>query len=726
MLNKNLNTLRRRRTEASPPYQVHLSQMVGRSGPLLRFAIAYLLAPLAIQSVNANDHSVYRNWETVGGDPGITRYSELDQVNTTNVSQLEVAWTYQSGDAGERSTIQCNPIVVDGILYATTPNLDLVALDAATGVERWRFNDPGEVVKGPDMNQGQYYGLNRGVAYWQDGDDKRVLYSRGFYILAVNAESGQLIRHFGDDGRVDLRKGLSRPPQFVGIANPAAGVIYKDLFIVGSRGNTPGTVRAYNVRSGKLEWTFNLIPHPGERFEETWPEGAWSKVYGSNVWGGLSVDVENGLVFCATSSPKPDLFGWEYPGKNDLANSVVALNAATGEYVWHFQEIKHGIWDLDLPAPPMLVTVERDGRQVDAVAQVSKTGNTYLLDRLTGKSLFPLVERPAPASDIPIEQAWPTQTVPLLPPPFTRQEVTYDDLTTLSPESRAEAIRRFLESRSGWFTPISPQGTILYGVYGGAEWPGASFDPNSNLLYVAGNNLPVIIRLDPVTGEAAKGAVVFSTSCTQCHAIERLGGAASRQEPEALKELLKTGRGNMPSFALLGDEAIDDLVEFLQIDPKVGKPEPVDPDFVPQAYTFSGFTKFLDKEGYPAVKPPWGVLSAIDLNEGVIVWQTPIGEYEDLTKRGMRPTGTPLFGGPTVTAGGLVFIGGSTDEKFRALNKETGEILWETQLPFGAYANPSVYEVDGQQYVVIASGGGGKNGTPSGDAYVAFALPRSN
>lgn len=681
---------------------------------------------LACVTLNADNSSPYQSWETVGGDPGITRYSELDQINTSNVAQLEVAWTYNSGDARERSTIQCNPIVVDGILYATTPNLDLVALDAATGVERWRFSDPGEVEKGPDTNQGQYYGLNRGVAFWQDGGDKRILYSRGSYILAVDADTGKSISQFGENGRVDMRYGLSKPPQFVGIANPAAGVIYKDLFIVGSRGNSPGQVRAYSIRSGKMEWIFNLIPHPGERFEETWPEGAWSKVYGANVWGGLSVDVKNGLVFCATSSPKPDLFGWQYPGKNDLANSVVALYAATGEYVWHFQEIKHGIWDLDLPAPPMLVTVERDGEQVEAVAQVSKTGNTFLLDRLTGESLFPLVERPAPESDISIEQAWPTQTLPLLPPPFTRQEVTYDQLTTLSPEAHTDAVEGFLESRSGWFMPISPKGTILYGVLGGAEWPGASFDPNTDLLYVAGNNLPLIIRLDPVTGKAAKGAVTFSTTCTMCHAIERLGNASRRYEPEALEELLKTGRGNMPSFAHLEDEVIGDLVDFLRIDPKIQEKESVDPDFVPQAYTFSGFTRFLDKEGYPAVKPPWGVLSAIDLNKGEIAWQTPIGEYDALTKRGIAPTGTPLFGGPTVTAGGLVFIGGSTDEEFRALDKNTGEILWETQLPFGAYANPSIYEIGGRQYVVIASGGGGKNGTPSGDAYVAFALPTTN
>lgn len=694
-----------------------------------------LATPIAFNAVSifficaalqANENSLYRNWETTGGDPGITRYSELDQINTSNVAQLEVAWIYNSGDAGTNSTIQCNPIVIDGILYATTPNLDLVALDAMTGVERWRYNDSSEAEKGPDTNQGQYYGLNRGVAYWSDGTDKRILYSRGYIILAVNADTGELIRDFGDNGRVDMRNGLSRPPQFVGIANPASGVIYKDLFIVGSRGNSPGTVRAYNVRSGKMEWKFNLIPHPGERFADTWPENAHLKAYGANVWSGLSVDEKNGMVFCSTSSPKPDLFGWLYPGKNDLANSVVALNAATGEYVWHFQEIKHGIWDLDLPAPPMLVTVEQDGKPVDAVAQVSKTGNTYLLDRLTGESLFPLVERPVPASDIAIEQAWPTQTMPLLPPPFTRQEVTYDDLTTLTPEARTEAIDRFLEAQSGWFTPISPKGTLLYGVFGGAEWPGTSFDPNTNLLYVAGNNTPVIIRLDPVTGEAAKGAVTFSMHCTMCHAIERLSSASRRLEPEALTELLKTGRGAMPSFTHLGDEAIDDLVDFLRINPNEKKEEPVDPEFVPQAYTFSGFTRFQDKEGYPAVKPPWGVLSAIDLTKGEIVWQTPIGEYEELTKRGIPPTGTPLFGGPTVTAGGLVFMGGSTDEKFRALDKETGEILWETKLPFGAYANPSVYEIDGRQFVVIGSGGGGKNRTTSGDAYVAFALPQAN
>ncbi|MDA7916855.1 PQQ-binding-like beta-propeller repeat protein, partial [bacterium] len=406
---------------------------------------SFILSVLTCSLVGAE--SDYRDWSTVGGDAGITRYSSFDQINRSNVSQLEVAWTYESGDAQGRSTIQCNPIVVDGVLYATTPTLDLVALDAATGVEQWRYRDSVQFEKGPDTNPGQYFGLNRGVAFWRDGDDRRILYTRGHHVLALNADTGDLIATFGEQGRVDMRYGLSRPAPFVGIANPAAGVVYEDLFIIGSRGNSPGHVRAYNIRTGEMEWIFNLIPHSGERFEDTWPEGAWANVYGANVWGGLSVDEKNGLVFCATSSPKPDLFGWQYPGKNDLANSVVALNAATGEYVWHFQEIKHGIWDLDLPAPPMLVTVERDGEPVDAVAQVSKTGNTYLLDRLTGESLFPLIERPAPASDIPLEQPWPTQTVPLLPPPFTRQEVTFDQLTTLSPEAHADAVKRFMQSR---------------------------------------------------------------------------------------------------------------------------------------------------------------------------------------------------------------------------------------------------------------------------------------
>jgi len=718
-----LTTQLYRRTETSPPYPYENWAKVGRSGSLLLLTTTFILALAPTFTLHANDDSLFRSWRSVSGDPGVTRYSELGQINTSNVSQLKVAWTYRSGDALERSDMECNPIVVDGALYATTPNLDLVALDAKTGKELWRFSDTGDIVNDPDTNRLQYYGLNRGVAYWNDGDDQRILYSRGKYIFAVDAITGKLIADFGEAGRVDMRYGLSKPTQFVGIANPAAGVVFNDLFIVGSRGNTPGQVRAYRIRTGELEWLFNLIPHPGERFEETWPEGAWQKVYGANVWGGLSVDVENGIVFCATAGPKPDYFGWQYPGKNDLANSVVALNASTGEYIWHFQEIKHDIWDLDLPAPPTLVTVEREGKPVDAVAQVSKTGNTYLLDRLTGESLFPLVERDAPSSDIPIESPWPTQTVPLLPPPFTRQVVNHDQLTTLSPEAHAKAAKEFVESRSGWFMPVSPRGTIMYGVMGGAEWPGPAFDPTTDTLYVAGSNLPFTIKLDPVTGKAAKGAVLFGAACTQCHAVERLAGRARSHEPDNLRELLNAGRGAMPSFAHLGDVAIGQIMDFLYADQEAMEKEPVDPDSVPQDYTFRGFKRFVDDEGYPAVKPPWGTLSAIDLNAGEILWQTPIGEYEELSKRGIPPTGTPLFGGPTVTAGGLVFIGGSADAKFRALDKRSGEVLWESQLPYAAYSNPSVYEVDGKQYIVIAAGGGGKNRSPSGDAYVAFSLP---
>tara|TARA_Y100000588_G_scaffold84431_1_gene89228 strand:- start:1735 stop:3822 length:2088 start_codon:yes stop_codon:yes gene_type:complete len=671
-------------------------------------------------------YSDYKTWQTVSGDPGISRYSELDQINVSNVAELAVAWTYRTGDAREASDMECNPIVVDGILYATTPNLDLIALEADTGKEVWRFTDSGVVVKDPDTNRLQYYGLNRGVAYWREGGDRRILYCRGRYIYAVHAETGSGISAFGNNGRVDMRYGLSKPAEFVGIANPAAGVIYQDLFIIGSRGNTAGQVRAYNVRNGKMEWLFNTIPHLGEKFAETWPEDAWKTVYGANVWGGLSVDVKNGLVFCATAGPKPDYYGWKYPGKNELANSVIALNAKTGEYVWHFQEIKHDIWDLDLPAPPTLVIVEREGRKIPAIAQVSKTGNTYLLDRFTGESLFPLVERPAPRSDISIEQPWPTQTVPLLPVPFARQVVTVDDIWGSTIEAREHAMNRFLKTRSGWFMPVSPQSSVMYGVMGGAEWPGPAFDPTSGILYVASNNLPFQIRLDPVVGKAAKGAVHFGAKCTQCHSIERLSGRARKLEPEHILRILKDGAGTMPSFSHLPEEQIDQIMDFLYADPQAAAKETIDPDFVPQDYTFRGFTKFLDLNGYPAVKPPWGMLSAIDINRGEILWQTAIGELEELTQQGIPPTGTPLFGGPTVTAGGVVFMGGSADAKFRALDKETGDILWESKLPFAAYSNPSTYEINGRQYIVIAAGGGGKNRTLSGDVYVAFALPASN
>ena len=665
----------------------------------------------------------YRTWEVAGGDAGVSRYSELTQIHRGNVQGLRVAWTYRSGDSWDGSTIQANPIVVDGILYTTTPSLHAVALDAATGQELWRF-DPFDGQRGT--------GTNRGVSFWQDEDDARILFSAGPHLYALDASTGEPMVDFGEAGVVDLRYGLSRDAGSISVASPAPGVIYDDLIIMGSMGNSPGHVRAYDVRSGALIWTFHTIPHPGEPFHDTWEGDAWRTAEGANVWGGLSVDSRRGMVYFATGSPKPNFLGWLHKGRNLYANSVVALRAATGEYVWHFQEIRHDIWDLDLPAAPNLVTVRRDGQVIEAVAS--------LLDRDSGEPLFPVREYPVPASPIPIESAWPTQPRPDRPPPFARQELTEADLTVLSPEARSQAMQRFREAEAGWFQPVGPRGAIFYGIHGGAEWGGASFDPSTGILYVNANNVPWIITLEEIrpdsngatTSPAMIGGDLYQRNCVVCHGPGGAGTAAapaihglpeSRSAAE-IAAVIMQGRGQMPSFGHISAEEVGALLAYLGTsDSRSPSGDGAEPSpGSPPDYRFTGFKRFLDDDGYPAVKPPWGTLSAIDLNLGEIVWQVPLGEHQELSERGHPQTGTENFGGSMVTAGGLVFIAATKDQKFRAFDAASGRVLWEATLPAGGYATPATYEIDGRQFVVIAAGGGGKLGTMSGDYYVAFAL----
>jgi quinoprotein glucose dehydrogenase len=682
-----------------------------------------------------------REWRTHGGNPGHTQYSPLDQIDTTNVHRLRVAWTYHAGDARAdgRSQIQCNPIVVDGVLYATTPRVHTVALDAATGGEIWRF-DPYAVGAEPLP---EWLGVNRGVAYWGAGEDRRILVTAGHRLYALDARTGRPVSTFGEGGAVDLREGLGRDPAGLSVVSTTPGAIYRDLLILGSRvpegpgPSAPGHIRAYDVRTGAIRWTFRTIPHPGEPGYDTWPEDAWKDAGGANAWSGISVDNDRGLVFVPTGSPSFDFWGGDRHGANLFGNCLLALRAATGERVWHFQTVHHDLWDRDLPQAPVLVTVRRDGRKVDAVAQATKSGHVFVFDRETGEPLFPIEERPYPASDLEGEEAWPTQPLPVKPPPFARQILTEDGLTDISPEARAAVLERFRRVRSGGqFVPPSTQGTIIYpGFDGGAEWGGSAFDPQTRLLYVNSNEMAWILEMlelpPPGEGGLPLGAWLYAQHCTVCHRIDKKGDPEGQFPPiDDIQErlgrkdftaLLEEGRGVMPAFPFLSPAEQEALAAHT-----FGEPEPDYPTKeateAGRPYTHLGYNRFLDPDGYPAVKPPWGTLNAIDLDAGEIRWTVPLGELTELTQRGVPRTGTENYGGPVVTAGGLVFIGATKDEKLRAFDKRTGEVLWETSLPAGGYATPATYLVDGKQYVVIAAGGG-KMGTKSGDAYVAFALP---
>jgi len=671
-------------------------------------------------SLSAQDWSVY-------GGPGQTRYSSLKQINRRNVSRLHVAWTYDTADGPNAS--QTQPIVVNGVLYGLTPTHKVVALNAATGSLLWRY-DSGIEGRGP----------NRGLIYWTDGAQQRIFTSVQSFIFALDAQTGKPITSFGNQGRIDLREGLGRDPAKQSIVLTSPGVIYKDLLIVGDRTPEalpapPGDIRAYDVRSGRIRWTFHTIPHPGEFGYDTWPKDAWTYSGAANSWPGLAVDEKRGMVYVPTGSAATDFYGADRLGDNLFANSLIALNAETGERVWHFQAVKHDLWDRDFPSPPNLVTVRRDGKRVDAVAQVTKHGWVFLFDRSNGKPLFPIEDSSYPPSTVPGELAAKTQTLPTKPGPFARQRLSGDMLSNRTPEIHQWALDQFRVLRSeGQFVPLSVEkDTVVFpGFDGGAEWGGSAFDPETGLLYVNANDVAWIASL----GENKGGKSVeqlYLTNCAGCHRDDMRGtppeipsliDLRGKRRPDEIAALIRQGAGRMPSFpalsrldgVLIGEYVLSGLSKELQ---SAGEPANI------PAYRFTGFRKWLDPDGYPAVAPPWGTLNAINLNTGEYAWKTPLGEYPELAAKGLKNTGTENYGGPIVTAGGLVFIGATNfDRKFRAFDKRTGKLLWETTLPLAGNATPITYETGGTQYVVIyATGGRGGRGITSGGVYVAFALP---
>ena len=712
---------------------------------MLRSLAAILLLLSACQSPQISPPSdSYSSWSVYLGDPTSSHYSTLDEINRANVTQLEMAWIHHTGDTleGGRTQIQCNPIIVDSVLYATSPRLKVLALHAATGASIWTF-DPFEA---DTLLEGS--GVNRGVAYW-GGDEEhtaRIFVTAGSKLFAIDAASGAPVTTFGAEGVVDLKEGLDRDVTGFALGARTPGIIYKNLLIQGtivSEGAraAPGHIRAFDVRTGALEWIFHTIPHPGEYGYETWPEDAYLRSGGANAWSGLSLDVERGIVFLPTGSAAFDFWGGDRKGANLFANSVLALGAETGERVWHFQTVRHDLWDRDLPAAPNLVTVEHDGVRKDAVAQTTKNGYVYLLDRETGEPLFPIEERAFPPSELRGEEAWPTQPIPTKPPPFARQRFEEADITDITPEAHAFALEQFRAARSdGQFVPPSTQGTMIYpGFDGGAEWGGAGYDPTTGMLYVNSNEMPWILTMVELNPDGlSSGSGLYARYCAGCHG-SRLEGDTSQDSPaltdlaerlsgEEIARQISSGTGFMPSFGFLTEREVSSLVSFLLGQEDTGDP-PAQRDssamsqfFAGSPYGHTGYNRFFDPDGYPAVKPPWGTLNAINLNSGEIEWTRPLGEFPELTARGIPPTGTENYGGPVVTAGGLLFIAASKDERFRAFDKDTGDVLWETQLPAGGYATPATYAVGGKQFVVIAAGGG-KMGTKSGDVYIAFALP---
>ena len=683
-------------------------------------------------------HQPFTTWEVYRGDKGSTGYSALDQINNANLALLEVAWMYHTGDAreGNRSTIQCNPIVVNGMMYVTSPQLKLIALDPLIGKEIWKFNP---------FIQEEATGVNRGVTYWAENNDKRIFFSAGHFLYALDADDGSLLLSFGNSGKVDLRAGLGRDTAKLSVWATSPGIIYKDLLIQGTAlgegyDAAPGFVRAYNVRTGKIAWTFNTIPQPGEFGYDTWDKDSYKEAGGTNAWAGMSIDEQKGMVFVPLGSPAFDFYGGNRKGANLFGNCILALDAQTGERKWHYQLVHHDLWDYDLPAPPTLVTLNNGHTKTDAVAQVTKMGMVFLFNRVTGEPLFTIEERAVPRSALMGEAAWPTQPFPVKPAPFARQYFSENDITDISDSAYAFVAEKIKNARMGpIFTPPDTSGVVQFpGTRGGAEWGGASFDPETGVLYVNANEIPLLVKMKPIPvadndAVISRGEKIYTlNNCTMCHGANLAGTAvfpalqqlSKKFSKEQVAALLQSGKGQMPAYPNITEEDKKALINFLfDEEQKTAQAKTTTIDTEQKyRYIHNGWTILTDQEGYPGVKPPWGTLNAIDLNKGELLWKVPLGEYPELVKRGIPATGTQNLGGAVVTAGGLVIIAATYDEKLRIFDKHTGKLLWEYKLPAGGYATPATYMLNGKQYIVIAAGGGGKVGSPSGDAYVAFRL----
>jgi quinoprotein glucose dehydrogenase len=688
------------------------------------------------------------SWPVYGGSPAKTHYSALTQIDTGNVGGLRQAWVYHCGDADSNSQLQANPIIVGHTLYGISPRLKLFALDAASGRLKWTF-DPARItaVRNWSMN------VCRGVAYYRGSEsDQRLFYSAGSSLYGIDALTGQPIDSFGDHGRIDLHHDLGRDVSELYVAGTTPGIVYKDLLIIGDRvaeeaDAAPGHIRAYDVHTGRLRWIFHTIPYPGETGYDSWDDtAAYRHIGGANTWSGFSLDEERGIVFAPIGSASFDFFGGRRLGNDLFADCVVALDATTGKLIWHFQTVHHDVWDRDPPTPPVLVTIKKDGQIIPAVAQATKSGFIFVLDRYTGKPVYPVEERRVlDSSELTGERLSPTQPFPTVMPAFARRTFTAADLNRLVPDSSYQDIKKRLAGyHTGWFDPPSREGTLIYpGFDGGAEWGGPSYDPETGLFYINSHEMPCVLTMVDAAAAPASGKVtigqaaqaLYISNCMTCHGPNRQGsgnnptliGVNKKYSEDQLLTLIASGRRMMPAFKQLSPAERQALAVFLQgdagrqqqtfVDSAAKRTDP----YFHLPYTITGYNKFLTKEGYPATMPPWGTLTAIDLDQARIVWRDTLGDYPELKARGIH-SGTENYGGSVVTAGGLLFIAATSDAKIRAYNKRTGQLLWETDLPACGFATPSVYAVAGREYIVIACGGG-KLGKRSGDAYVAFALP---
>ncbi len=795
-----------------------------RPTPFLPSFLFFSFAALAVSGVCRAQGSA--DWPVYNGGADGDHYSKLTQINRDNVHLLKQAWTF---DTGEKGGMQTNPLIVGGTMYGYTPSTKVVALDAATGKLKWKF-DSGIVAGQPA----------RGVTYWNDGERGRIYAGVMNFLYCLDAETGKPIASFGESGHIDLRTGLAGhglPEDFsvLSVALTTPGIIYKDMIIVGGREPEahpapPGYVQAVDLRTGKLRWSFHTIPRPGETGYKTWPVNAWKTAGAANNWAGMAVDVQHGIVYAPTGSAVMDFYGGDRLGDDLYANTLLALDANTGKRLWSFQGVHHDLWDRDFPSPPALFTLQRNGKRVEAIAQTTKQGCLYLFDRITGEPLFPIHEHPYPKSTVPGEVTSPTQPKPDWPEPYARQRLTEDMLTTRSPEAHEWALKTLRTFRNnGQFYPfaVGKQTIIFPGFDGGAEWGGPAVDPAAGVIFVNATEMAWTGGLVETAKAGSPGEEVYESQCAMCHGVDRTGSPPAfpslmdvnkRLTDQKITDAIRQGVGRMPSFPNINGQGLQGLLTYLRSGSATGPakemptaqaqnqsaPRPADAagekvyssqcaachgdhlegvppspplqglgtrlnaaqtttvirkgkgvmpaadvkgadlqallrflEVGPQVkkaassteapqnkYTFTGYRKFLDPDGYPAIAPPWGTLNAIDLKTGKYLWKIPLGEYPDLARQGMKNTGSENYGGPVVTAGGVLFIGATVyDRQFRAFDSSNGKLLWSFQLPFAGVATPSTYMVDGRQYVVIAASGGRDPKGPTGGMYVAFALP---